>query len=312
MVIVFHVGYYKRPWNFNSLKEYGLGGSEKSVILICEELALNHNVYVVGSVIEGTSTNNVRYVPFGKMKDVPLKIDLLVGVSYIHFLKYYEAFDVAKRYFWLHNTDYYPWYNGEELDPSIFNLKSNDIHKVVCLTEWHKQKICETYGLYADKILVIPNPIDIDSFHHFKEEDKIPYSFIYTSHAERGLDKVLNEWPNILERYPKASLHISTPEYGYQYFMDYFFHKMLLCENATFYGTLAQDELYNLMSKCQIWYYPTDYEETFCITAIEMMAHGVRPVTSLKASLKEVVGEKNFDNYDLALETFKNQTSLPS
>jgi glycosyltransferase involved in cell wall biosynthesis len=204
----------------------------------------------------------------------------------------------------MHNTDFYTWYNGVELNPEVYNLRNPDINKIVCLTKWHKQKVMDDYKIDADKILVIGNPIDTDAFLLYNNNDKIPFSFIYTSHAERGLDKVLQEWPTIKEKYPQATLHIATPEYGVEFFVDNFFHKAIALDGITFYGSLAQVELYKLMAKCQIWYYPTDYEETFCITAIEMMAHGVLPVTSLKASLKEVVGESNnYDNYNQALLT---------
>jgi glycosyltransferase involved in cell wall biosynthesis len=304
MTIVFHVGYYKKPWNFLDITKNTLGGSEKSVVLLADGLAENNKVYVVGSVAEGNSQTGVCYIPTEKISEVPSKIDLLVGVNYIHFLKYYESFKVTSKWFWMHNTDFYTWYNGVELNPEVYNLRNPDINKIVCLTKWHKQKVMDDYKIDADKILVIGNPIDTDAFLLYNNNDKIPFSFIYTSHAERGLDKVLQEWPTIKEKYPQATLHIATPEYGVEFFVDNFFHKAIALDGITFYGSLAQVELYKLMAKCQIWYYPTDYEETFCITAIEMMAHGVLPVTSLKASLKEVVGESNnYDNYNQALLT---------
>jgi glycosyltransferase involved in cell wall biosynthesis len=304
MTIVFHVGYYKKPWNFLDITTNALGGSEKSVVLLTEDLSKNNKVYVVGSVIEGNSQTGVCYIPTQKIGEVPKQIDLLVGVNYIHFLKYYESFRVTSKWFWMHNTDFHPWYNGVELNPEEYNLSNPEINKIVCLTQWHKQKVMDDYKVDADKILVIGNPIDTDAFLPYDKNDKIPFSFIYTSHAERGLEKVLSEWPIIKKKYSQATLHNATPEYGFEFFVDHFFHKAIPIEGVTFYGALAQKELYNLMAKCQIWYYPTDYEETFCITAIEMMAHGVLPVTSLKASLSEVVGaSNNYDNYNQALLT---------
>lgn len=304
MTIVFHVGYYKKPWNFLDITKNTLGGSEKSVVLLAEDLGQNNKVYVVGSVTDGISPNGVYYIPTNKIAEVPIKVDLLVGVNYIHFLKYYEFFKVTYKWFWMHNTDFYPWYNGVELNAQEYNLSNPKINKIVCLTQWHKQKVMDSYKIDADKILVIGNPIDTYAFLPYDKNQKIPYSFIYSSHAERGLEKVLSEWPTIKEKYAQATLHIATPEYGLEFFVDNFFHKSIALDGVTFYGSLAQKELYSLMAKCQIWYYPTDYEETFCITAVEMMAHGVLPVTSLKASLSEVVGaSNNYSNYNQALLT---------
>ena len=158
MTMVFHVGYYKKPWNFLDITTNVLGGSEKSVVLLTEDLSKNNKVYVVGSVTEGNSQTGVCYIPTEKIGDVPKKIDLLVGVNYIHFLKYYESFRVTSKWFWMHNTDFHPWYNGVELNPEEYNLRSLEINKIVCLTQWHKQKVMDDYKVDADKILVISNP----------------------------------------------------------------------------------------------------------------------------------------------------------
>jgi len=165
MTIVFHVGYYKKPWNFLDLSTNVLGGSEKSVVLLTEDLSENNKVYVIGSVTEGKSQTGVCYIPMDKIGNVPTKIDLLVGVNYIHFLKYYESFNVTSKWFWMHNTDFHPWYNGVELNPDVYNLQSLEINKIVCLTKWHKQKVIDVYKIDADKILVIGNPIDTDFFY---------------------------------------------------------------------------------------------------------------------------------------------------
>jgi glycosyltransferase involved in cell wall biosynthesis len=54
-------------------------------------------------------------------------------------------------------------------------------------------------------------------------------------------------------------------------------------------GSVSQSELHIAMQKASYWMYLTQYEETFCITALEMMAAGVLPVCSNKAALAEVV-----------------------
>ena len=54
-------------------------------------------------------------------------------------------------------------------------------------------------------------------------------------------------------------------------------------------GSVSQLELHTAMQKATYWMYLTHYEETFCITAIEMMAAGVLPICTNVAALKEVV-----------------------
>jgi hypothetical protein len=56
-----------------------------------------------------------------------------------------------------------------------------------------------------------------------------------------------------------------------------------------FLGTLPSKDLYKVMSKSEYWYYPSSYEETFCITALEMLAHKVLPITWEWGGLKETL-----------------------
>lgn len=55
------------------------------------------------------------------------------------------------------------------------------------------------------------------------------------------------------------------------------------------HGRVNQKELAEHMAKCSFWTYPTDFMETFCITALEMQMSGVIPVTSNLAALQETV-----------------------
>ena len=317
MVIVFNVGYTSKPWSAFDIEKYGLGGTEKCVALLSSALAeLGHEVYVVGQIHENNIQDNPRYVRYENLNStkpiyvyenlqaqVPKTIDLLVGVNYINYLVYFKDFEVKKNFFWIHNTDYYQWFEGEKLNEDLYHLNHRSIDRIVCLTEWHKETISQRYGVDKERIITIPNPIDNSKFLPFIFDDKIPNSFIYTSHAERGLSNLIDEWPKILERCPDATLHIATPEYGMDYFNDHFLHKVMPLQGVTFYGSLGQDRLYALMAKCQVWYYPSDYEETYCLTAIEMMVHGIVPSTRLTASLAEVVGDNNVSNWYTALET---------
>jgi GR25 family glycosyltransferase involved in LPS biosynthesis len=322
MNIVIHAGYYRERWSASDLESIGFGGTEKSIINLSRYLGgMGNKVFVTGDVansIDFLKVNQktiyinrdnsldvkreprkVNYVNFDKISEViPKEIDLLIGVSYLHYIKYYENYNVKKSVFWMHNTDYYPYYKGGSLPNTDDILRGDKVDTIVCLTPWHKQLIANSIEGIENKIIVIPNMVDTKEF--LEVNEKIKHSFIYTSHAERGLWKVLNDWPNIREVWPDATLHISTPVYGLDYFEKYFLHEILKYEGVFFYGCLAQKDLYKLMAKCQIWYYPTDYEETFCITAWEMLGHSVAPVTSLKAGLTYTIGERNINSWQEA------------
>ena len=271
MNIVFHVGYSAEAWDATALNKYGLGGTEQCVVNIAEQLSLLHyNVFVTGEVISGKH-NNVEYInmyeaSYDTIKAMP--IDFLIGVSYVHFLKEFEGCRVNKRFFWLHNTEPHLWWKGEELEVSILDR----VDEFILLSEWHASDFHKRYG-FEKPINVIGNGINLSKV---KESNKKEKTVLYTSHAERGLSKVLDS-----KLYEKlgCNLKVTTPKYGEQYIKDFYINDYARKNDKYEYlGSLSLDALYEEMDKAMWWHYPTDYEETYCITALEMLAHGVTPI----------------------------------
>ena len=104
-----------------------------------------------------------------------------------------DFLDFNKSFFWIHNTDFYPWFRGEELENKGEDLLYDKrMTYIVCLTNWHKQNFISQFPKISQKVIVIGNGVDTNSF--VKPQTKVADSFIYTSHAERGLHKILENW----------------------------------------------------------------------------------------------------------------------
>lgn len=280
MRIVLYTGYQKVPWNPQSLGVTGLGGTEQCVLYLAKHLAKSYQVWVVGEVLEG-DFDGVRYRGIQSAIDELGNdyVDCVIAASYVNYLKELESLNFRHSIFWVHNVDFFPWHRGELLPNEGRDLlKDSKMTHIVCLTEWHRNKFIEQFPEASAKVRVIGNGVEVDNFVESAEREKD--SFIYTSHSERGLRKILDEWPEIKKKRLNAKLHISTPEYGLEYFNDNFLDEIKGREDIEFHGTLPQSKLYKLMSRCEYWYYPTDYEETFCITALEMLGHGVKPIAN--------------------------------
>ena len=266
MNIVFHVGYSKHNWSPRTLENTGLGGTEQCVVFLAQELSKLHNVYVVGDVHNG-NYGSVEYINtnhefYNDIKE--MSIDILIGVSYVHFVKEYEGCRVNKYIYWAHNTEPFWFWRGEKLEEPILDR----IDGFVFLTNWHKEDFLNRYDLDEGKsTYVIGNGIRMDRVSRVVTNEDY---FLYSSHAERGLDKVLND--GFIKKTGKH-LKVATPQYGETYLKENF-------DTSTFeyIGSLPQKDLYDQMAKASYWYYPTDYQETYCITAIEMLAHGVLPI----------------------------------
>jgi glycosyltransferase involved in cell wall biosynthesis len=338
MRIVLYTGYHNKPWSPNTFQEHGLGGTEQCVMFLAFQMAQwGYDVYVVGNVEEGDfdkhqSTVKYRNNDTFKNEIGSKPIDWIIAASYIHYLEEFKDLNYKHSAFWVHNTDFYPWWNGTELPNGGRDLLLHDkLDFIVCLTEWHKNKFIEQFPETSDKVVIIPNGVNTDFAYSLKvkdppKENKFPLpegdkifskilnyntftrpkkqkdSFIYTSHAERGLAKVLEDWPSIKQQKPNATLRISTPEYGLEYFEEFFLPLLDNLDDVEFFGSLPSKELYELLSLSEYWYYPSDYEETFCITALEMLLNYVKPITYETAGLKETLHGFNLKNFEDSID----------
>ncbi len=295
MKLVIYAGYYSPPYSPETIDEIGLGGTEQCIINLAKTLKSQNpiwDIWVVGGVVYG-DYDGVMYRPTQDFKNEVDSVDTIIGVSYIHYIEEFKDIDYTDSIFWVHNTDYFTWWNGEELPNHRELLLDSKLKSIVCLTEWHKNKFIEQFPETENKIQVIGNGIDISKF---QIGEKNPNQYIYISHAERGLGQVLSEWNDILLVNPNAELKISTPQYGLEYFNLYFKEWVDSLDNIEFLGTLPQHELYKLMAGSTYWYYPSSYEETFCITALEMLGHKVQPITWEWGGLKETLNGFNTSN----------------
>jgi GR25 family glycosyltransferase involved in LPS biosynthesis/glycosyltransferase involved in cell wall biosynthesis len=299
MNVVFHVGYYATHWNATA----GIpGGTEQCIVNLSKQLGLlGHAVYIYGDVLEEEikfSSGSVSFLALGSKAKLPERIDFLVGVSYLHYLKYFPKQKVGSRIFWLHNEEPFFWFEGKKMSDADIEYAFENTDLFVCLTDWHKSDFQKRHPKTIGKIKVIGNGIDEQKIHKPTQKEK--NSYVYTSHAERGLSTVLDD---LESGKISGHLHICTPLYGIKYFNDHFLERISGKSNVTYHGALPTEQLYFLLSKMENWYYPTTYNETYCITAIEMLAHEVKPIVNAVAGLSDTL--KEFANDTSCLECVK-------
>lgn len=131
-----------------------------------------------------------------------------------------------------------------------------------------------------------------------KEVKRDPYRIIWASSYDRGLEWLLQMWPEIKKQVPQTTLHLF---YGWQLFDTIHannperqawkkkMNAMFDQEGITHHGRVGHEELEREFKKSGIWSYPTDFTEIFCITAAKAQCFGAIPVVSDYAALKETV-----------------------
>ena len=153
-----------------------------------------------------------------------------------------------------------------------------------------------------DKAAVISN--GIVASHFDVEVKRNPYKVIYGSSADRGLECLVELWPEIKKQVPQAELHWY---YGWNSFDE--FHRQnpqqmkwkyqlirkMHQAGVIVHGRVSHEDLAIAFKESSVWAYPTEFPEINCITAIKAGAAGCIPVTSGYAALQDTVLEDEVD-----------------
>jgi len=279
--IVINCGNTCKPWCPINYTNSGISGSEFMAMNLAKMFVLrDYKVFMFTNCtnLEGVY-DNVEYLDISKYEDFIQKtyIDYLIVSRFPDYLRYYN--NIENVYFWLH--DVLPF------DPE-FQTHKTKFKKIICLSEWHKNFFIDEYKFPIHKVDIIGNAID---FTRFTKSEKIPYRFIYSSSYDRGLNFLLKMFPKIHKKYPTSELHVFIEEKSHSLFkntQEYKDYKDFIFIKPR----ISQSELSIEMMKSDIWLYPTDFTETYCITALEAQASKCLCVATDLAALNTIIGNR--------------------
>jgi FkbM family methyltransferase len=284
--ILIYTGFCDILWNYSYMINNALGGSEKAVNYLSKSFPKEYTIYVAGSV-ENETNNNVIYINFNQISTIinTTPFNTIICSRYIAFLEMFKECCYDQFYIWAHDTHLIHY--GCDLDvKSIISKYNDNITGCICLTNWHSELFKQNYPELSNKIYIINNGVNIPEFKF--ECKKQPNKFIYSSRPERGLEKLLNLWPQILNKIPDATLVISSYGDSPPKEIIYFIEKY---DSIKFLGKLNSENLYYEMSTAEYWLYPTPWPETSCITSLEMLMSEVICLYYPIAGLNDTVGD---------------------
>lgn len=287
-------------WTPQSPREGGIGGSETAAVAMAKELAaLGHQVEVYGDFQEGRDGKHfgVDFIQYRTVMD-PGQISCDVFVSSRDMSAILLRPETKIKAIWVHDIN---------LGHDIYDrLDKYDV--VLCLSEWSARTMAAYYPqLRKSKISVVRNGIDIERFKpdipasKVLEEKSWPPRITYSSSPDRGLDKLLDLWPQILDIQPGCELHVYYGFDNWRKMAGGMPHQLAAIEwlgerlnrmadkGVYYHGRVGQQELADSYMKSMFWLYPTDFKETSCISAMEAQAAGAVPVCTGLAALKETV-----------------------
>ena len=100
---------------------------------------------------------------------------------------------------------------------------------------------------------------------------------MFSSRSERGLDRLVELWPVILNLKPDATLKIASyNEFPNNENDTTLLATILKYPSIQHVGKLSPKELYAYMGTSEYWMFPSYWLETSCITSLEMLMSGVK------------------------------------
>lgn len=314
MNIVIHSGFCWSKWSPHSqdLETSGLGGSQIAAARVSHALvALGHRVVLFGdflthSLKECTEENGKEgmlvlkpleaYVQFVCDVSRPV-IDLLVVSRYANLL--YFGTNVRHTFLWCH--DIVP-FGTTDLVAACKHIHPKPNLTVLALSEWHCSRLQNLFSPHASllttKVVKTSNGIDKDLFQDEPWSCIVPRRFVYSSACYRGLDVVFQCWSGIRMQFPDSELHVFTDfesplvQTKMSSLSESLRQTAQKLDGVVLHGFVGQKPLRDHLYSADVWFYPTSFEETYCITALECQASGTLCVCTPVAALNETVGKQ--------------------
>ncbi len=271
-------------WDPTSL-ERGIGGSEESVIRLAriwQKSGWKVTVYN-NCGIESKEYDGVKYVPFWEFNPKD-KTD--VFISWRDPLIFDYEINAPVKLLDLHDVP-------NLLDYTTKRIKN--ITKIMVKSVFHRNLLPT---IPNRKIAIVGHGVDPTEF-----EGNVPrgtHQVVYTSSYDRGLEHLLDIWPDVLKEVPDARLMIA---YGWDLFdkiqggnKERMAWKEKMVEKMAHpsineLGRLSHKEVAKLMKSSDVFAYPCHFAEIFCIAAAKAQMAGAIPVvTTSDSCLKETVG----------------------
>lgn len=275
-------------WNGTTIHEQGMGASEETIAYLARELAQNNQINVYGPVPDEEVHRRVRYWNVAKLRHVDPKSTIVVSRSPSSIIALPKSHK-GKKVLWLQDA----WYSDLPEYWSQYDV-------IVVVSEWHKQAMHDRHQVPLDKMVVSYNFLMPE---HFKQS--VPRKndhFLYASSPDRGVNRLLEWWPDIKKQLPDATLEIlygwkgaeklgilsGGPSWRTIYPRERAkFEKLIAQPGVTYRGLVNHWQVAESFLHAGVWAYPTHFEETCCTNAIKARAGGAVPVCPPLAALAE-------------------------
>jgi glycosyltransferase involved in cell wall biosynthesis len=257
-------------WDDEAYRTKGIGGSETACVELAQWIAkkTGRKVLVFNSRASKRVAEGVEYIPVHEVPQYLAHNSPALHVAWRHAVRFSDD----PMYLWCHDLAF----------PGI-EAASPTYHKIMALSPFHKRFLHSMYGVPEDRIMLTRNGIDPQRFQGENIPPKVFGKIIFSSSPDRGLERALHVMDHVVKCVPEATLHVyygfdGMRKRGITAEADRMEAAMRARPYVVNHGNIPQAELTREMQEACLWLYPTDFLETFCITALECLAAHCFPI----------------------------------
>lgn len=205
------------------------------------------------------------------------------------------------------------WAHDLPGDPEadILVERSEDFKALVFVSNWQYSQFMSHYKLSGANAIVIQNAIEPILGHKLSQWDtkdlgskENPIRLIYHTTPHRGLQILVPVFDALQKVWEERGIHLvldvysSFSIYGWPQRDEAYEQIFQACKNhphINYHGAVSNEEVREALTKSHIFAYPSIWQETSCIAAIEAMSANVLIVSSNLGALPETTGNLGFD-----------------
>lgn len=265
-------------WDWKTYQERGIGGSETAACEMAKWISelTGRKVIIFTPRKDTTVYGGFEFRPAAEAPEYFRDNKPALHIAWRHCTR----FNDEPLYVWCH-------------DLVALGMEQQKFDKILALSPFHKGFLKSMHGIAEEKIWVTGNGIDPERFK--AKSEKNPHKVVFSSSPDRGLEAAMLVMDQVVKEKPEAELHVY---YGFENMMKMGMQAlaaklqgmMAARPYVKFHGNVPQKQLTKEISDAAIWLYPTNFLETYCITAVEMVCSGVYPIVRDWGALPYTLG----------------------
>ena len=166
------------------------------------------------------------------------------------------------------------------------------LRNIICVSQPSKEDVISEFKVDEERITVIPNGIDIETFKPSLKSKPFEYNIVTTASSDiplKGLRNLILALPRVIKEFPNTSLTVigKSPKKSKLYKL---IDDLDLEDRISFRSGIDEEEIVDIYHNSDIAVIPSLYEG-FGFGAGEAMACGVPLISTDSGGLKQVIGD---------------------